>query len=80
MNLSLNKLYLIKQLDLFKRPIMMRTERSIEGSAFDKYGGSFVGALVSLITFIGLSIYSKQILVDQRQGLLDIFTSQESVI
>ena len=64
--MNLNKINLIKQIDLFKRPIMMRTERSVEGFAWDKQGGSFVGAVVSIIIFVSLSVYSDRVLDAQR--------------
>ena len=72
-----NFLNLIKQIDLFKRPYMMRSERSIAGKAWDIQGGSFFGTFVTLFIFSGLASYSTQIIKNWGDGLLDIFTEQE---
>lgn len=56
-----DKINVLKQIDLFKRPIMIRTERSLEGRAWDEQGGSFLGTIISILIFVGLTIYSNQI-------------------
>ena len=55
-----NYINLIKQIDLFKRPYMMRAERSIEGKAWDIQGGSFFGTIVTLSIFSAVVSYSSQ--------------------
>ena len=72
-----NLINIIKQVDLFKRPYMMRSERSIAGKAWDIKGGSFFGTFVTLFIFSGLASYSTQIIKNWDDGLLDIFTEQE---
>ena len=70
---------MIKQFDLFKQPIKIRTERSTEGNAWDEQGGSFVGVTLTLFIFICAIFYSVDIYEQQKGGLLDIFSSQEIV-
>jgi hypothetical protein len=55
MKLSLNKLYLLKQLDFFKQPVKLRLMRSKEGGASDQSIGSFFGLALSIMIVTTLS-------------------------
>ena len=74
-----NKINFLKQGDLFRQPIRMRIERSVQGQKWDDQGGSFFGLISSIIIFIGVVNYSLDVRNQTYDGLLDIFSTQEVV-
>ena len=57
----------------------MRTERSVQGQAWDDQGGSYLGVIISFLIFIGVVYYSLDIRDQTYDNLLDIFSTQEVV-
>ena len=54
-----NKTAQLTQFDIFKKPIFLRTERSIEGKVWDDKHGSWFGVFVSFSLFLMVCLYSR---------------------
>ena len=77
--ISLNFMKSFLQYDLFKQPLLIRTERSIEGNKWDLHSGSILGLFLSTLIFVGMGFYALEITKQMNQGLLDNFSSQQIV-
>lgn len=65
----------LKQIDLFRIPIKLRSERSAQSSTWDESVGSFFGMTVTIGIFVIGILYTVEIISQMDDGMLDIFNT-----